>query len=294
MTPDDVAENWNALRANVTQDGYALVRGLDLREPDDFVGLCRSLPIELMTEREAFAPRSTLGEGVYSSSKWPADQPMCMHHELSYAVRFPGLMLFACLDAPTSGGATALADARAVLADLPADLVDEFERRGWLLTRSYNDEVGISVEEAFGTRDRAAIEVYCREQDIEFEWRADGVLRTRQRRPAVIRHPITGERCWFNQIAFLNEWTMATEVFEYLVDLYGADGLPFTTSFGDGTVIDPDVVELINQVYDKHTVSQPWQPGDLMIVDNIRTAHSRQPYDGNREILVAMGDPRSF
>ncbi|MEU6709043.1 TauD/TfdA family dioxygenase, partial [Streptomyces wuyuanensis] len=37
---------------------------------------------------------------------------------------------------------------------------------------------------------------------------------------------------------------------------------------------------------------EPWQPGDLMLVDNIRTAHSREPYDGPREILVGMADPQ--
>ncbi|MEU4128965.1 TauD/TfdA family dioxygenase, partial [Streptomyces wuyuanensis] len=36
---------------------------------------------------------------------------------------------------------------------------------------------------------------------------------------------------------------------------------------------------------------EPWQPGDLMLVDNIRTAHSREPYDGPREILVGLADP---
>ncbi|MEV4920155.1 TauD/TfdA family dioxygenase, partial [Streptomyces tirandamycinicus] len=36
---------------------------------------------------------------------------------------------------------------------------------------------------------------------------------------------------------------------------------------------------------------EPWQPGDLMLVDNIRTAHSREPYEGPREILVGLADP---
>ncbi|MEV0964439.1 TauD/TfdA family dioxygenase, partial [Streptomyces sp. NPDC049910] len=39
---------------------------------------------------------------------------------------------------------------------------------------------------------------------------------------------------------------------------------------------------------------EPWQPGDLMLVDNIRTAHSREPYDGPREILVGMSDPQQL
>jgi hypothetical protein len=38
-------------------------------------------------------------------------------------------------------------------------------------------------------------------------------------------------------------------------------------------------------------VREPWRPGDVMLVDNIRTAHSREPFTGRREILVAMTDP---
>ena len=73
-----------------------------------------------MIEREAFASRQIYSHGVYSSSKWPANQPMCMHHELSYLLQPPSLMMFACISAPTTGGATAVADSTAVLDVLPA------------------------------------------------------------------------------------------------------------------------------------------------------------------------------
>jgi hypothetical protein len=43
-------------------------------------------------------------------------------------------------------------------------------------------------------------------------------------------------------------------------------------------------------VYIGNTVREPWQPGDLMLVDNIRTAHSREAYEGPREVLVGMAD----
>ena len=36
---------------------------------------------------------------------------------------------------------------------------------------------------------------------------------------------------------------------------------------------------------------EPWQAGDLMLVDNVRTAHSREPFEGPREVLAAMADP---
>ncbi|MFI5688074.1 TauD/TfdA family dioxygenase [Streptomyces sp. NPDC051636] len=290
--PSWAAEHREALRAQVTEHGALLVRGLGLRDAAEAGAVFAALAGGLMTEREAFAPRDTYGPGLYSSATWPANQPMCMHHELSYVLEVPGLMLFACLTAPSQGGATAVADAEEVLQALPAELSERFEREGWLLTRAYNDEIGASLVESFGTDDRAAVEAYCRAHAIDFAWQPDGSLHTRQRRSAVVRHPLTGRRCWFNQIAFMNEWTLAPEVREYLVDVYGEDALPFNTRFGDGTAIGEDVVQLLNATYEEHTRREPWQAGDLMLVDNIRTAHSREAFSGERQVLVAMAEPR--
>jgi alpha-ketoglutarate-dependent taurine dioxygenase len=289
--PRWAAAHKDALRAAVAEHGSVMVRGLELRDAAEVNAVFRQLSNGLMIEKEAFASRQVYSDGVYSSATWPANQPMCMHHELSYTLEFPGLMLFACLSAPTRGGATAVSDSRAVLNALPADLVTRFERDGWMLTRSYNDEIGASVAEAFGTDDRSAVEAYCRVNGIGFEWQPDGGLHTWQRRSAVVHHPVTGQRCWFNQIAFLNEWTIDPEVREYLVEMYGADGLPFNTWFGNGDPIGADVVLLLNQIYEANTVREPWQAGDLMLVDNIRAAHSREAYEGPREVLVGMADP---
>uniref|UniRef100_UPI001C5F5103 TauD/TfdA family dioxygenase n=1 Tax=Pseudonocardia nigra TaxID=1921578 RepID=UPI001C5F5103 len=256
--PGWAAQHRDALRSLVAQHGSVLVRGLGLRDTTGAGAVFHRLATRgLMAEREAFASRERLADGVYSSSTWPANQPMCMHHELSYALEFPGLMVFACLVAPTGGGATAVADAPTVLAALPAELVARFEREGWMLVRNYNDDIGASYAEAFGTDDRGAVERYCRANAIAFEWQSDGGLRTWQRRSAVVRHPLTGVRCWFNQVAFLNEWTIDPEVREYLVDMYGADGLPFTTRFGGGEPISADIVQLLNGVYEQHTVREP-------------------------------------
>ncbi|MET7608805.1 TauD/TfdA family dioxygenase [Streptomyces avermitilis] len=293
--PDDAsawaAEHHQALRTLVAEHGAVLIRGLHLRDADQAGAVLHRLAPALMTDKEAFAPRQIYTPGVYSSSTWPPNQPMCMHHELSYTHRPPGLMLFACLTAPATGGATAIADAPTVLEALPTELVQRFEREGWLLTRTYNDEIGAPYAEAFGTDDRTAIEDYCRTNAIAFAWQADGSLRTRQRRPAVTVHPVTGRRCWFNQIAFLNEWTIEPEIREYLIDVYGAEGLPFNTRFGGGDPIGQDIIQLLNDTYTAHTTREPWQAGDLMLVDNVRTAHSREAFEGPREVLVAMAEP---
>ncbi|MFF6953479.1 TauD/TfdA family dioxygenase [Streptomyces iakyrus] len=288
---EDIPDVRPALRELVAEHGAVTVRGLGLRTPADVESVLRQVAERPVAEREAFAARERHADGVYSSSAWPPTQPMCMHHELSYALECPGLMLFACLEPPVEGGATAVADATAVLRALPADLVDRFDREGWLLTRAYNEGIGATLAQSFGIDDRGAVEAYCRAHAIDWSWQPDGSLRTRQHRHAVVRHPVFGRSCWFNQIAFLNEWTMAPEVREFLTDEYGPDGLPFNTRYGNGDPVPPDVVEQINKTYEAHTVRRSWQRGDLMLVDNIRTAHSREAYQGPRDIVVAMADP---
>jgi alpha-ketoglutarate-dependent taurine dioxygenase len=291
VQPGDAAR-WTAaerelLRTTAAEHGALLVRGLGLRDVGQAERTFRALA-DLRDETEAFAPRQRFAPGVYSATKWPPNQPMCMHHELSYTLAPPALLLFACLVPATRGGATPVADAAAVLETLPPELVKRCERTGWLLIRNYHDDIGASLADAFGTADREAIERYCRANTIEFEWRKDGGLRTRQRRDAVVHHGPSGRRCWFNQIAFLNEWTLVPEVREYLIEVYGEDGLPFNTCFGDGESIGADIVETINEAYEANTVREPWQAGDLLLVDNVRSAHGREPFEGPREVVVGL------
>ncbi|MGW5782000.1 TauD/TfdA family dioxygenase [Streptomyces sp. NPDC003863] len=286
------AEHHAEVLGVVAAHGAAVVTGLGLRTVSDVVAVLATLELRPARETEGFAPRTPYADGVYSSAAWPPQRPMCMHHELSYAGQFPGLLCFACLEAPTTGGATALADAAAVLEALPEDEVARFEQEGWTLTRAYHEEIGATLAQAFGTDDPAAIDAYCHANGIETDWQPDGSLHTRQHRRAVVRHPDTGRRCWFNQIAFLNQWTMDPEVRQFLVDEYGPDGLPFDTRYGNGDPLSADTVELINRVYEAHTVRRPWGDGDLMLVDNVRTAHSREPYEGPRRVVVAMADPK--
>ena len=107
----------------------------------------------------------------------------------------------------------------------------------------------------------------------------------------MVVHPLTGRRCWFNQVAFLSQWTLEPDVREFLIDEYGVDGLPFNTWYGDGSPVAEEDVATINAVYEAATRREPWQAGDVMVIDNVRTAHSREPYSGHRDVLVALAEP---
>src|SRR5437899_6208287 len=102
-TPRWAAEHRDALRAAVVEHGSLLVRGLRLRDVAEIDAVFRRLG-SLMTEKEAFAARRRYSDGLYSSSKWPPNRPMCMHHELSYLLEFHSLMLYACHIPHLSGG----------------------------------------------------------------------------------------------------------------------------------------------------------------------------------------------
>lgn len=289
-SPAWVAEHRDEIFAWISGFGAVLVRGLSLAKPAEVGDVAAALGVEQMAEREGFAHRVSHSATVYSSSHWPAADPMCMHHEGSYSAQVPGLILFGCLTAPESGGRTCLADSQKVLRALPPELIAPFQRDGWVLRRMYY-EVGNSWTDAFGTEDPAEVDAYCARSWLDHEWLPDGRLRTAQRRGAVLRHPRTGTPGWFNQIAFLNGVTLDPAVREYLIDLYGPAGLPFDTAYADGSAVTVETVDAINEVYGALAVGKPWRDGDLLIVDNLRMAHSREAYTGAREIAVVFGDP---
>lgn len=288
---DWLAEHRTAVHDVVRTHGAVVLRGLDVVDVPAFGDAARRLIGEPMIEREAFAPRDHHPGGIYSAPKWPADQPMCPRNELSYAVRFPRLLLLGCLAAAQADGATVLADTRRVLAELPADLVDRADRLGWELRRNHHEDVGVDLADVFGGTTDEWIRDYCLANDIDHDRGGAGQVRTRQRRPALLRHPITGERCWFNQLGFLNAGALDPDVREYLVAMYGPDSLPFDTRWGDGEVVAAEDVEAINRCCEDVAVRVSLRAGDLLLMDNVLTAHGRDPVLGPQRLLVAMGAP---
>lgn len=69
------------------------------------------------------------------------------------------------------------------------------------------------------------------------------------------------------------------------------DDLPFNTYYGDGSPFEAATLDEIRAAYQQETVSFPWQAGDILMVDNMLAAHGREPYTGQRQVLVAMAEP---
>lgn len=59
--------------------------------------------------------------------------------------------------------------------------------------------------------------------------------------------------------------------------------------FGDGTSIPESVMDHVGEIYEKCAVRFPWQEGCMITLDNMLTVHARDPFVGERKIVVAMG-----
>jgi alpha-ketoglutarate-dependent taurine dioxygenase len=278
------------LRRALDAEGAVLIRGIPVRNEADF-GRVRDVVIRQRAQyKEQATPRTSFGDDVYSSTDFPADQRIMLHNENSYTLSFPGLLLFGCLESAEEGGATPVADCRKVLQAIPMDLVQRFQEVGWTLVRNYTDYFGLGWRMAFSTTEPDDVLRYCADNRIGATWEADGRLRTVQRRSALIRHPRLGDDLWFNHVAFWNIWSFDAELRQALLDSLPEDELPYNTFFGDGEPLkEQEACDLVS-AYEAATVRETWQPGDVMLVDNLLAAHGRDPYRGQRRILVAMGE----
>jgi Taurine catabolism dioxygenase TauD, TfdA family len=242
---------------------------------------------------DRFAPRVDHGDEIYSWPEWAADRDMCLHHEQSHRAVLPGLLLMACLTRPEDGGSLLLGDTREVLRRLPPPLVERFTNHGWMLVRTFRAYLGIGWTEAFGTRDREKLDRAFARDGTAASWSGRDGLRTADRRSAVLTHPVTGDRRWCNDVAFFNEWSVPATERGVLMSAFGRDGLPINTFSGDGEPLTEADYDAITRAYDEVTVQVPWAAGDVLLVDNIRTAHGRRPYRGRFDVAVALAEPWS-
>lgn len=289
---------WSADRIGTVLDdlsrqGAVLVREAGIRSADDATAAVEALNLQAVTEIEPLARRERFGPTTYASLTWPAGSQMCMHHDGLLSPQPTEVLAVACLTAPDSGGETGLADGRRVMAAVPDRIAERAVAHGWRLTRRYADDlIGLPWQDAFGTADPEDALQRARTGGATAEWSGQTLVSQRVL-PAVQG---TDAPAWVNLMAFASEWTLDPAVHEYLVETVGRAGLPMATEYGDGSPLPLIEVKALEGAYDSVATTVTWRPGDLLLIDNMRTAHSRRAYTGTREMVVVHArwarDPR--
>jgi alpha-ketoglutarate-dependent taurine dioxygenase len=276
------------IRADLDQYGAVLLTGFVVSGAAAFGTAARAISPDLLDYLERAAPRTEIADKVFTSTEFAADQWIPLHHEMSYSHNWPALLYFYCDVPAESGGATPLASERTVFGRIPAEVKARFQRDGVRYVRNFGAELDLPWQEVFQTSDRAEVEAYCRRSGTEWQWTGADGLRTTAIRQAVARRPRTGEEVWFNHAHLFHVSNLLPDVAETLLSEVGEYGLPRSVFYGDGEPIPGEVVGLIGGLYREAAIGFPWQRGDVLIVDNHLAVHGREPYGGNRRVLVAM------
>jgi alpha-ketoglutarate-dependent taurine dioxygenase len=287
------ASNRAFVEEQLLDHGALLFRGFALDPAADFERFAATLCPSLFTDNGEH-PRQSLGGKVYTPIFYPHEKKVLWHNENSFNYRWPRKIWFCCVRPAERGGETPVADSRLLYELLPPRVRDGFAERQVMYVRNYGKGPGLDWRTVFKTDDRAEVERQCRESQMEFEWTGGDGLRTRAVRPAVVRHPQSGRMVWFNQAQHWHTSCLDAATRKALTSVFREEDLPRNCRYGDGgPIADADMEEILS-LYQRLEVSFAWQPRDILMVDNLSTAHARNPFEGERKLLVAMGDLLSY
>jgi alpha-ketoglutarate-dependent taurine dioxygenase len=266
-----------------------LFRGFNLKTPQDFERVAAGVYTELFSEYGDL-PREGAGGKIYTSTPYPEEKCILYHNESSHMNRWPTRISFFCVIAAKEGGCSPVVDCRKVYQQLDPVIREKFEQKGVMYVRNFSDGLDVSWQHFFQTDNRSEVEEICSKQSFICEWVGNDNLRVKQRCRAVLRHPVTGELSFFNQVQLHHVHCLDPDVRESLLSIFKREDLPRHVYYGDGSEIEDSVMDHVGETYEKNAVRFTWQEGDMVSLDNMLAAHARDSFVGPRKIVVALGD----
>jgi alpha-ketoglutarate-dependent taurine dioxygenase len=304
-----LVEKRDWVREMTWDTGAVFFRGFDMRNAEDTNRVADALGWPTMPYIGGATPRTALGGKVQTSTEMSSLLPIPMHNEMSYAAHWPEALLLHCIQPSRRDGLTPLACMADVYDELPADLRNRWEQKRLRMIRVAPRHPRFpfpkSWPQMFLTDDKAVVEALSAGERVE--WGKDDLLTlSRDQDPSMI-HGATGRRVWFNQAIGFHP-TLSRELlhlgyygralalgyYETLMRLFPrVFRYPYRVCFADGSDIPRQDILTIRKTVWKHSVSVPWQAGDVVIVDNTRMGHARNPFSGPRKVVVVLFDQMS-
>lgn len=245
--------------------------------------------------------RRALSRELRATDEYPPHLWLLPHNEVLYQRNLPArLLFFSALDGPPErGGRTFVHSAEGMESWLRAQgrpgeaLLDELRAHGLLIEMGFLDErhpakasnYFRSWQDRFDTQSRPEAEARCRASHQQFDecWWVEEpgaggerwhTLMTRVRVPAFYRDPHNHrESLLFPRIA---------------LDAPGLLNGHRRYPLGDGREFTDAEIDLLLGAFLATREGVHWSAGDLLLVDNARYGHSRESFEGERSIGVAM------
>lgn len=286
--------------------GAVVLRGFPIRTTADFNDLIEVLGPWEANYAGGASLRSRIDGAVYETTRVSPAMKIGMHQEMNYLAEAPGRLAFFCAKPADRGGETLIADMRRFTREIPPDLYDRFARLGTRIVRNFvappadgsTEEAGLHPDQrswvtAFYTDDRAEVERECARKSLTPIWHDDGSLSVETAFPILMTHPRTGEEVYrgvvhFHPDDYADAAQVPEQVRQKIDELLARQRIPSGYMLGDGSVLAPHERHPLARRIEELETYWDWQAGDLMIIDNLLVAHGRNPFEGSRDVQVAL------
>ena len=286
---DWVKSNREFIERKILHHGFLLFRGFNLNSPAAFEEFSLEICPDLFKDNGEHTPLTANGN-VQIPIFYPPDKKLLWHNENSFNSNWPMKIMFHCEQTAQQGGETVLVDSRKVFQLIDSRIKSQFIEKQVMYVRNFSRELGLDWQTVFRTTNKAVAEAKCRKTGVDFEWKDGDNLKTISRRPAVAKHPKTGEMVWFNQAQHWHVSCLDKITRESLFSIFSEADLPRSCYYANGSPIEDVTMQEICRVYQNLEMNLSWQKGDVLVLDNMLIAHGRQPYVGERKILATMGE----
>jgi hypothetical protein len=284
-----IKNNKNLIEECLLKYDGVLLRNFDIYSVSEFNKIVQIISPTLLDYHYRSTPRTKLGGKIYTATEYPSDRVIPLHNENSYSQSWPSKIFFFSAVVAKEGGETPIASSRNIYNKINKSIKEEFENHGILYVRNYYSGIDLSWQEVFQTDKKDIVNQYCKDNNIDATWSDTGPeLTTKQICQASLQHPISKDMVWFNQAHLFHRSSLNVDDSISLINELGENNLPRNSFYGDGRDIPNDILDHIREVYDQEKIKFKWQRGDIMILDNILTAHSRESFKGERKVAVAM------
>ena len=277
-----------SLLGEATRHGAVLFRGFPIANLEGFDAFVLAFDLPCFTYPDSLsnAVRINHTPRIFSANEAPPTVDINLHHELAQTPTYPRRLFFFCQQAAQSGGATSLCRSDILWERLSTECPDFAKAcidKGLKYSHTMpphedaKSGLGRSWKSTFSVKTRKEAELRMAALGYSGEWLADDCLRVTSPRLSAVRVLSDGRTSFFNQlIAAYSGWRDTR------------NGPGNAVVFGDGSPLDTQGAERAHLLGDELSFDLPWQPGDIVLIDNFVTLHGRRTFKGPRSVLASF------
>tara|TARA_B100001989_G_scaffold251172_1_gene229783 strand:+ start:832 stop:1704 length:873 start_codon:yes stop_codon:yes gene_type:complete len=273
------------LKEKVDESGAVLLRGFDIDTIEKFSDFSSSLGSNNIDMSCSAGPRVNMGYNVFTSNEAPPDKFIPPHHEMAQCKEYPSYVLFYCMIPAQEGGCTPIIQSSKVCKEFKSkfpDITKRIEKEGVRYLREFpnvtdvNSPLGKSWKDTFYVQTDKELEKVLDEQNILWKWLDNETIQT-------ISEPVNIFKNFKNEETFF----MAAETSLLNIN-YGPKK---KLIFGNFDEFDEETINAfiyIGKFAYTESVRTPWEKYDVLVLNNNLVMHSRDPFVGERKILVSL------